>query len=122
MGQMSTMWPGVGGVGLADPWLSMYGMAAGVPNVAAMASLPLTGGRQVVPAPKKRTEVNRRGGVAAMNKKLPTLMPEDTADKQALIKAANQRDEARCRALLLHPDFHGLVRRMQMAERYCMWP
>lgn len=72
--------------------------------MAALAALPLTGGRQIVPAPKKRPEVARRAAAAA-HRRLPTLTPQDVADRQALLKAAGQRDEARCRALLLHPDF-----------------
>jgi len=95
----------MGGVGLADPWLSgMYGMNAAA--AAALAGFGV-GGRSIVPAPKRRLEVRGRAGGSSRHR-LPALNPEEVADKQALIKAANQRDELRCRALVLHPEFGGV--------------
>lgn len=118
------MWPGaaLGGAALADPWLaSMYGLGGGMPNAALAAALGAAvrgPGRSSVPPPRRQPRPGevRRGmpsggagaGASSAPRRLPELSAEDVADKEALIKAANQRDEGRCRALLAHPDFAGV--------------
>lgn len=119
MGVSSIGVPGMGMLGMGFPGVGMPGMgmlSLGVPSTSVPAwGMPgLAGGshaasstaalRQGYSSLKDLYKPGQRGKLGQL-RPLPNLTAEELANPQALLEAADQRDEPRCRALVQNKDF-----------------